>query len=261
MAIITISRRSYSRGKEIAKRVAEELGYATVSRAVLLSASDQFNIPEIVLVRALHDAPSVLERFTHGRQEYLAHIEKTLLESVQNDNTVYHGLAGHFFLTGVSHTLKVRIIADLEDRVRLAMKRENMSSDEARRLLKKDDRERRKWALALYGRDTADASLYDLVIRIRKLTVSDAVNIICQTAQLPHFRTTAESQKALDDLVLAAQVKSAIVRTCPYARISADGGRVTVHLNVPATRETAISKQIVSLVNQVPGVEDTRVRV
>ena len=61
MAIVTISRGSYSKGKDIAEKVAEKLGYECISRDLLLEASQHFNIPEIKLVRALHDAPSVLE--------------------------------------------------------------------------------------------------------------------------------------------------------------------------------------------------------
>lgn len=35
MAIITISRGSYSKGKEVAEKVAEKLGYECISRDVL----------------------------------------------------------------------------------------------------------------------------------------------------------------------------------------------------------------------------------
>ena len=79
MAIITISRGSYSRGKEIAEKVAARLGYSLLSRDILLQASEEFNIPEIRLVRALHDAPSVLERFTHGKERYVSFIQQALL--------------------------------------------------------------------------------------------------------------------------------------------------------------------------------------
>ena len=58
MAIITISRGSYSRGEEVAQKVAQKLGYECISRDILLEASKEFNIPEIKLVRAIHDAPS-----------------------------------------------------------------------------------------------------------------------------------------------------------------------------------------------------------
>lgn len=261
MAIITISRGSYSKGKEIAEKVAERLGYECIARAVLLEASDEFNIPEIKLIRALHDAPSVLDRFTHGKKRFIAYIEEAFLRHVQKDNVVYHGLGGHFFLKGVSHAIKVRIIADLEDRVRLEMARENISEDEARHILKKDDSERHKWALALYGIDTKDARLYDLVINIRNVSVDDAVDIICHTAGLPHFQTTPKSQKALDNLLLAAHVKDEIIKEWPDVNVSAMDGLVVVHVEGSVLKEDLITEQILGLVENIPGVREARVHV
>ena len=46
MSIITINRGSYSRGKEVAEKLALKLGYECISRDILLEASDEFNIPE-----------------------------------------------------------------------------------------------------------------------------------------------------------------------------------------------------------------------
>jgi hypothetical protein len=39
-----------------------------MSREVLLEVSEHFNEPENKILKALHDAPSVLERFTHGKE-------------------------------------------------------------------------------------------------------------------------------------------------------------------------------------------------
>jgi len=261
MAIITISRGSYSKGKEIAEKVAVELGYECLSRDVLLEASENFNVPEIKLVRALHDAPKVLERFSHGKKKYVAYIEQAFLEHVQKDNVVYHGLAGQFFLKGVGHALKVRVIADLDDRVQPEMDRENITAEKARLDLKRDDFERRKWALALYGIDTADSTLYDLVVHIRKLSVNDAVKLISLAARLPHFETTPESQQALDNLVLAAQVKSAIFDAYPNVEVSAENGTVVVHTEGALEQENAIADRIRSHVAGVAGVNETRVHV
>ena len=107
MAIITISRGSYSRAKEIAEKLAQELGYGCVSREILLEASEEFNIPEIKLVRAIEDAPSILDRFTQGKERYLAYIRAALLKHAQKDNVVYHGIGGNFLLQGIPHVLKV----------------------------------------------------------------------------------------------------------------------------------------------------------
>jgi cytidylate kinase len=197
MAIITISRGSYSRGRDVAEKLAQALGYECLSRDILLEASEEFNIPEIKLVRAIHDAPSVLERFTYGKEQYVAYIRAALLRHVQKGNMVYHGLAGHFLLREIPHVLKVRILADLEDRVLEEVKRENISANAARRILLKDDEERRKWSLRIFGIDTLDPSLYDLVIQVKCLTVDDAVEIIKCAMKESWFKSTPEIQKLM----------------------------------------------------------------
>jgi hypothetical protein len=229
MPIITISRGSYSRGKEVAEKLCVKLGFPCVSREIILKASEHFNTPEIKLIRAIHDAPSILNRFTYGRERYIAFIREALLHYLQKDNVVYHGLAGHFFVQGVSHALKVRIIADLEDRVVEEMRRlEGISADEARRTLLKDDEERRRWSRHLYGIDTSDPTLYDLVIHIKSFTAEDAVEIIAQAASRPSFQATPESQKAIDTLFLAAQVQAALVKEIPSATVGVENGEIVV---------------------------------
>lgn len=261
MAIVTISRGSYSKGKEIAERVAERLGAECLSRDVLLEASEHFNIPEIRLIHALHDAPSVLERFRHGRERYVAFIENAFLEHVRRDNVVYHGLAGHFFLRGVAHALKVRVIADLEERVRLEMERESVDRQTALQTLKKDDFERRRWALALYGVDTVDPILYDMVLNVGNMTVGCAVEMICSAARTRCFATTSESQQALDNLVLASRVRVAVVDSCPGVRVAASAGVVELDIEAPPAQETVVRAKVESLASGVPGVAEVRVRV
>jgi cytidylate kinase len=211
MAIITISRGSYHRGREVAEKVAQKLGYAVLSRDILLEASEEFNIPEIKLIRAIQDAPSILDRVTRQKEKYVAYIRAALLKHVQKDNVVYHGLFGHFFLQDIPHVLKVRIVADLEARVADEVKREGISESKARQIIIKDDEERRKWALHLYGADWWDATLYDLVIHLKTITVDNAVDLLCQVVQLPGFQTTPESQEAINSLMEAALMEVAPV--------------------------------------------------
>ncbi len=255
MSIITISRGSYSRGKEVAEKLAQALGYECVSRDVLLEASKKFNIPEIKLIRAIHDAPSILERFTYGKERYVAYIRAALLKYVQKDNVVYHGLAGHFLLQDIPHVLKVRIIADLEDRVAEEMRRENISAEEARYVLKKDDEERRHWALSLYGADTWDPQLYDLVVHIKTVSVDDAVNLILCAVKLPCFQTTPESQQNLDDQALAAQVQAALVEEFPSAQVTAQGSKVFVSVKGPLTEEEEVTRRVSGIACRVTGME------
>jgi cytidylate kinase len=207
MAIITISRGSYFRGKEVAEKLAEKLGYQCISREILLEASQEFNIPEIKLVRAIEDAPKILERFTHEKEKYVTYIRAALLKHARKDNMVYHGLFGNFFLQDIPHVFKVRIVGDMETRVADEVERSGIPADRAREILMRDDEERRKWALHLYGADTWDATFYDLVIHLKSITVDDAVSLIQHTLQFPCFQSTAESQQVIDNLVEAMRLE------------------------------------------------------
>lgn len=253
MSIITISRGSYSKGREIAEKVAQKLGYNCISRDIILEASEHFNLPEIKLVRAIHDAPSILDRLTHGKDGKISYMRLSLLRHFQKDNVVYHGLSGHFFVKDISHVLKVRIIADMEDRIRLEMQREKISREEARRILRNDDEQRRRWSKYLYGIDTKDPSLYDLVLHIRKIGVDEAVNVICHAVNLEIFRTTPESQKAMDDLLLAAEVKMALGDLGANLEISANAGMIEIRQG-PKSKQLTHTEEIKAIAQKVPGV-------
>jgi cytidylate kinase len=207
MSVIIISKGSYSHGSKVAEKVAQRLGFKCISREILLKISKEFNIPELKLIRAYNDAPSLLERFTYGREKYIAYIKAAILDNLSKDNVLYHGFAGHFFTKDISHVLKVKIIADMEERLQAMMKRENVSREDAYGIIEKVDEERQMWGLKLYGIDTWDCRLYDLVISISKITIDDAVDTICQTVKLKPFQTTPESQEKIEKLARQARLE------------------------------------------------------
>jgi len=261
MAIITISRGSYSKGKEIAESLARRLGYECISRDILIEASEHFNVPEVKLIRALHDSPSFLDRFSHGKEKYVAFIREAFLEHIRNDNIVYHGLAGHFFIRDVQNVLKCRIIARIEDRVREEIDREHISEEKARYILRKDDEERRKWGMALYGIDTWDPSLYDMVLHIDSLKVSDAVDILADAAQRPCFQLTDTSRKTLKDLLLAAKAHAVLIDSFPTARVTCKDSVVFVSVNAPMLHERDATLQVKNLIGKFEKIRDIRVNI
>jgi cytidylate kinase len=231
------------------------LGYTCISREIILEASKHFNIPEIRLTRAIYDAPSILDRFTYGKERYVTYVREALLHHFQKDNVVYHGMAGQFFVQGVSHVLKVRIIADLEDRVAEEVKSEGIPADQARAFLEKDDEERYRWSYHLYAIDTRDPSLYDLVIHINAITTEMAANIIDYTVGQPLFRTTPESQRAIDNLLLAAQVQAALVEEVPSARVKVENGELVVSMGVAWGEDQRLIAKVDQVIDKVGGVK------
>jgi cytidylate kinase len=264
MAIIAISRESLTRGGEISRNVAERLGYECISREILIEASEVFNIPEIKLIRAIHDAPSILERTRHGKARYIAYIRTALLRRVQKDKVVYHGVAGHFFLQEIPHVLKVRVIEDMARRVHEEATRLKIDPEEASAVLRKDDEERRKWGLSLYEKDTWDADLYDLVLNLKSLTPDDAAKIIAETALSSSFQTTPDSQRLLDDRVLESQVESILIEEYPKLTVKAKDGDVEIHIftgitPISASRKEEMVREVEALAVSLGGAINARV--
>jgi cytidylate kinase len=257
MGIITISRGCFSHGKEIAEKVAEKLGYECVSREILIEASHFFHVPEMKLLKSLHDAPSILERITHGQEMYLSYVQAALLERAKKDNIVYHGHAGHLLLPGISHVIKVRVIAELDQRIEFLQQKQNISKDQAAALIKKEDTERANWTRYLYKMDIDDQKLYDIIINIGRLTIEDACELICAADRCETYKGSPSSKKALYDLALGSHVKAALQTVCK-AEVCADDGVVNIEVPAQKIRKTSYARPEVQAYVEGRIVDDLR---
>lgn len=272
MAIITISRGCYSHGKEIAEKISLKLGYECVSREILIEASKFFHVPEMKLLKSLHNAPSILERITQGEDMYLSYVQAALLEHAKKDNLIYHGHAGHLLIPDISHVLKVRVIVEINQRVEFLQQKQNMSKEEAVAFIENEDNERANWTRYLYKIDINDPKIYDIVLHIGRLKISDACEIICAASQYDTYKSTQASRKAINDLALSSHIKAALQTVCK-AEVHADDG--IVHIKVPAEkiRKTSyarpkvqayvkeriredLQKEIERIVKDIPDVKD-----
>lgn len=260
MPIITISRGSYYHGKSVAEKLAVKLGFNCISRDKVLDNLEEFHLPEIKLKRGLNDAFSILDRFPNGKKRYLTAIRWALLQRFMEGDTVYHGLAGHHLVKDISHVLKVRIIADTQRRVKGEMAREGISLEKAQSVLKKDDEERRQWCTFLYGIDIFEPANYNLVIRVGHLSEDDAVDIIANTAGLPLFQETPQSEKNLADEALSAAVSYALF-DFPSAVVSVSDGNVNVILKVPESQCDAIKTRVEDQLSEIKGISKYTVQI
>lgn len=268
MAIVTISRGSYTLGKQVAEKLGERIDYEVISREGLISASKEFNIPEIKLKKVFYNAPSVLERFTYGKEKYLAFIRTKILEHLAKDNVIYHGLAGQAFVQeSVDHKLAIQVRANFEDRVKRYieyLKKDegiDISEEQARYRLHKDDEERHKWSTYVTGFNPSDPANYDLIYNASKLKVDDIVESIAQFLNLPYFQTTTESQKKIEQLMKAAKVKSVIVYDLPTAEVSCQDNIAYVTVNADLSQEKKIENIVKEKVSTIKGIEDIKVYV
>ena len=210
--IICISRGSLSRGKELAAGLARRLGYALFGREDLIEAATADGIQVGKLETSMMRARTFTERLARERDRYLAFSTAYLCEKALEGPLVYHGRTGHLLLRGISHVMRVRVIADEEYRVNSIMRDLHLSRDKARRYLEAVEEDRRTWARAMYGVSWENASEYDVTVSVERMSVENAAASLVGMAQLPDFQMTPASKRAMDDLRLAAQGRLRLAR-------------------------------------------------
>jgi cytidylate kinase len=239
--------------------LAEKLGYRCIDRDVIVERAAAYGVPQEDLRDAMSKPPSFWDRLSHRKYLYLTLMQAALTQEVQAGRTVYHGNAGHLLLRGVSHVLRIRVIAPMHFRVTQVRDRLSMTEADALAYIQRMDHDRQKWTHYLYGVDWGNPALYDLVVNVEALDMLHACRIVAEAASLPCFAETAESQAAMDDLALASRVRARLAMAPATSAIETDvrahRGSVSVR-SVPPVR--ALPAEVEAIVRQVRGVIDVR---
>jgi len=257
MKIICISRGSHGYGIELARKLATRLGYFCIAREDLTDKATAQGIPVGRIEMAIVKRRPLTEELEVAVDRYKAFVTLSLCDkALAGDGIVYHGRSGHLVLPGVSHVLRVRAIAEMEERIGLAMARMNLTRERAKRYIDEVEEDRRRWIRTLYNVDWDDPALYDIVINTQHLSVPNASAVLTEMAQLPEFQPTPVSRQTLADLLLASRCRIAIgqdARTGSIkAVVRAERGQVSVtYLPRHAARAAAIP----SVLEKIEGVE------
>lgn len=258
MAVITISRGTFSGGQSIAECVAKKLGYRSIGGEIFEETARSYGIQNKYLSEAMIGTPRIIEKFHSARKKYLVCLQASLINASRNDDLVYYGNAGHFLLKSIPHAIKVRIIASMEFRIGKLINHENISKVEAAERIKKMDKERAKWTKYLYHANWYDPGLYDIVINLDNVSISGACNMLFKTATMKEYKLTAESQRKMEDLVLSSHLKAIIANTRSIdggedVDIEANGGVVIIKGTVASLAD---ADRVRILVRKTPGVKD-----
>ena len=256
MSVITISRGSFSGGKRLAECLATALDYRCLDRETVAERAAASGVAQEELLDALLKPPSFLERFKHKRYQYLALFQAALAEEVRTGRVIYHGNAGHLMLKGASPVLKVRVIAPLETRIAMVGERLKMGRSEALGYIQKVDRDRQSWTRFLYGVNWEDPALYDLVVNLDVIGISEACEIVATAArQQKCFGFTTNCQREMEDLAIGSRVRANLAIHSPTSHlefeVASHLGRVSIRGKVTETDELAEVKRVAQA---VPGV-------
>ena len=212
MAIITLSRGTYSGAKELAEYTAENLGYRLLSRENIVDELAGFGWEDEKLKKLRHKELGILQRMNLEWVHYVVCLRAVLSREAQGESLVYHGNSGHAALRGFPHVLSCKVVADLRDRMKAVMARNEYAIDqrEAMRIIKRIDERRERWSRFLHQRDVHDVSSFDMVIDLSRRSIPDAFELMRAAVTLPQYQPTNESKKAIENLSRAAQLRARI---------------------------------------------------
>ncbi|HEV8440508.1 MAG TPA: cytidylate kinase family protein [Methylomirabilota bacterium] len=261
MSIITISHEMGAGGPEIGQQAGEKLGYRYVEHELISDAAHRYGLLEEKLSHLDESKPSLFERFDAETRRYITVIQTALFEFAEHDRVILMGRGGQWLLRGISHHLRVRVMAPFEVRVkRLAAKLagpmgEKASPRTVTEMIRRDDTERTGRMRYLYEVDLADPALYDLVINTEKLSIGAAVDLIVSAVNRPELKTTETGAQLVADRALASRVQVALA-THPETRkyritVEARAGQITLE-------GTAAMDEALDVARAVPGVHGVK---
>ncbi|SPD72587.1 hypothetical protein PITCH_A140067 [uncultured Desulfobacterium sp.] len=214
MQIICISRYSYGYGKELAEKLAAKLGYECIGREELTDQATASGIPVGKLEMAIMKRHALSEELAIEMDRFKAFLTASLCEkalnSGPNGGIVYHGRTVHLILPGLTHIMRVRAIADMEDRIEMAMQRLHLTREKAKSYNEQVDEDIRRWVRFFYNVNWEDPSLYDVTINSAHLSIENAASALMHMAQLPEFQVTPALKQTIEDLLLASRCRTAI---------------------------------------------------
>jgi cytidylate kinase len=256
MAIIAISRQMGSGGYTIAAAVARHLKYDYVDRQMIIDAAKAFDIPEAKIADVAERRLSVWQRFDEEKIRYRIFLDAAFFAIAERDNVVTAGRGIASLVRGVSHALRVRIIAPFELRVERIMKKEGLDHAKAAHRIREYDRDVASRISYLFGPEWMLPENYDVVINTVRDDPALYANMVASMAVNPGFAPTPDSTQFVRNLSLAAQVRAAIAKD-PHTQaalnveVTADKGRVSLTGSV---RHVSIRDAATSVAREVPGV-------
>lgn len=260
MSLITISRGTFSGGRDLAVRLSKELGYAYLSQEELSAEASEAAVPVERLRDAMLRPPREYERVIVERDQYLTRLTMTLCEKALENDLVYFGHLGHMLLPKVPNILRVRVLADMEYRIRAVIENMGYSRHDAKEHIRWVDMTRDKWVRFLYGVDWHDPLHYDVVINLAETGLDAAVSAVQSMARQGEFTFSDHAENALRDMHLAAETHFALLsddRTrCSDIHVNANDSSVTV---VYHPRSADSAQYVGAVLEHIPRIHDVNV--
>jgi len=184
---IAISREVGARGSSVAREVGRRLGWPVYDHELLEQVARELNVNTSLLDSVDEKQKSwLLEQFETFSA--VPHVSKNAFVMKVVETVLLLGVRGECVIVGrgaahilpAATTLRVRLIAHLEDRVDFVSREWNLPRNEAARRVENEDRERNRFIKDHFHKDPASAANYDLVISTSRFSVPQTAELVIE---------------------------------------------------------------------------------
>ena len=211
MYFITFSRKMGTNGTEIAKRVADQLGYASYdTEAIENTAREMGFLKDVNEID--EKVPSLFQRlFSQKPEVHLDRLNSIIYELASRGNSVFLGRGSHILLGSFRCALHIRVTASLENRIQNLVGR-GYQREMAIKAIHRSDHERGAFIKFSFGVDWDCPELYDIVLNMDHLTVDMAVNTVLHIASSEEIRArSVDAMRSLEMMGLARRAEAALI--------------------------------------------------
>ncbi len=262
MAIITISREMGTGAYQIAADVAQRLKYTLIDGPRIKSLAAKYGLTPEILQMVDEKPPSYVTAEDRKRAAALNAIELIILDLARKGNVVIYGRGGQDLLKDCNNILRLRFIADFEERVERFAEREWIDPDMARSLIRRSDHQRGGFIHFYFDRDWNDPNYYDLVFNTSRLSEATIVDCIIATAKEPSIKDSDKSAVAvIDNVILSKKIETALLNAPvledyrPFT-IAIEKGAVSISGYIISEAQKKAAIEIVKTVKGVTSVNE-----
>ncbi len=257
MALLLISRGSFSGGQLISQCLAKTAGMRCLTREDLLATVNTHGDLANRVIASMVKATQDYGKLSVLRRPYKILMQLALLGYARQSDVAYFGYSGHNLLSGIPHAVRVRIVAPTESRVKLLMSREKLTEEQAHERIRQVDEERSRWTRFMYGKNLRDPELFDLCLNLERISFSTACCILVNIAQQSEFIPTPASLAIVEGRYLSTRVLAALLDNPQTFELelgaTAEGSRIT--LEGPYVDEP-VRSTVLEIARAVPGVAE-----
>lgn len=261
MPIITISREMGTGAYGIAKELAKKLKYTLVDGPKLAACAAEYGLPLEMLQAVDEKPPSYNTVEDRARAASLNSIELILLDLAKKGNVILYGRGGQDLVQGCGNVLRLRFVADFEERVERFAEREWIDPDLAQELIRRSDHQRGGFIHFYFDRDWNDPLGYDLTFNTSRLSSSAIIDIVVAAVKDPQLKEADSwSASEIENTILVKKIETALLRSeeleyRPF-RIEVEDGLVTLSGYIGSEQEKKAALKVAAAIKGVTGVND-----